>query len=166
MSLQAALLAEFDMEMASTRKALERIPTDRLSWRPHEKSFPLGALAGHLAELPGWAKSTLEASELVLRGPFERTPPESTDQILTSFDRNVAAARALLAATNDAALAEDWTLKLEERTLFTMPRTQVLRGFVLNHTIHHRGQLTVYLRLLDVPVPAIYGPTADEKGFF
>ncbi|MCX6599913.1 MAG: DinB family protein [Acidobacteria bacterium] len=166
MTLQASFLGEFDMEMASTRKALERIPTDKLTWRPHEKSFTLASLAGHLIELPGWAKSTIVADELNLKGPFDRKPPESTEQILEIFDRNVAAARELLAATNDATLLENWTLKVEDKTMFTMPRTQVLRGFVLSHTIHHRGQLTVYLRLLDVAVPAIYGPTADEKSFF
>lgn len=166
MSLQAAFLAEFEMEMASTRKALARIPNDKLTWKPHEKSMTLASLGAHLAELPTWAKSTLEASELNLKGPFDRKPPESTEQILASFDLNVAAAHQLLAATNDAALMENWTLKVEDKTMFTMPRTQVIRGFVLNHVIHHRGQLTVYLRLLDVAVPSIYGPSADEKSFF
>lgn len=166
MTLQAALLAEFDQEMAGTRKALERIPTDKLTWKPHEKSFTIGSLAGHLAELPNWAKSTLEADEINLKGPFDRKPPETTQQVLDTFDRNVSAARELLAATNDATLGENWSLKVEDKVMFTMPRTQVLRSFVLSHTIHHRGQLTVYLRLLDVAVPAIYGPSADERSMF
>lgn len=166
MTLQAMFLAEFDSEMAGTRKTLERIPTDKLSWKPHEKSFTMASLAGHLAELPHWATSTLAADELNLKGPFERKPPESTEQILATFDRNVTAARELLAATNDATLLENWTLKVEDKPMFTMPRTQVLRAFVLSHAIHHRAQLTVYLRLLDVAVPGLYGPSADEKNFF
>jgi uncharacterized damage-inducible protein DinB len=165
MTLTESMASEFDREMANTRKALERIPTDKLSWKPHEKSFTLGALAQHLAELGMWAENTLNKDELDLKGPFERKPPGSAAEILQAFDDNRKSGTQAFASTDDGKLAADWTLKVEGRTLFSRPRAAILRDMVISHAIHHRGQLTVYLRLLDVPVPAIYGPSADEGGF-
>lgn len=166
MSLTQSMAAEFEREMAATRKTLERIPTDKLTWKPHEKSFTLGALGQHLAQLGMWAENTLNLDELDLKGPFDQKPPESTADILALFDKFTAASKAAFAAADDEKLAAPWALKVEGRQLFSRPRADVIRDFVLNHGAHHRGQLTVYLRLLDVPVPSIYGPSADEKSFF
>ena len=165
MPLVDALLPEFDNEMTKTRKVLERIPDDQRDWKPHPKSFSLGALATHVAGLPTWGSETLNRSELDVGG----TPPlaalPSTSDILAAFDKNVAAARAALTGKTDAELAAMWSLRHSGRTLFSMPKATVWRSFVVSHLIHHRAQLTVYLRLLDVPVPAIYGPSADEPAF-
>jgi uncharacterized damage-inducible protein DinB len=166
MPLVDALLPEFDHEMTTTRKALERVPEDKFDWKPHAKSFSLGALATHLANLPTWGTETLTKSEIDL--PAVQLPasalPSKTD-LLAAFDRNAAAARAAMAGKTDAELLAIWSLKRGGKTLFSMPKTAVLRSFVLSHIIHHRAQLGVYLRLLDVPVPATYGPTADEPAF-
>jgi uncharacterized damage-inducible protein DinB len=166
MPLADALLPEFDHEMATTRTVLERVPEDRLSWTPHAKSFSLGALATHLARLPAWAAETLTGSAFDL-DPNQPPPSAlpSRHELLATFDRHVAEARAALAGRSDAELAAMWSLTRGGRILFTMPRAAVLRSFVFNHLVHHRGQLTVYLRLLDVPVPSIYGPSADEPAF-
>jgi len=164
-----ALLPEFDMEMANTRKVLERVPDDKLAWRPHPKSFTMGALATHLAQLPGWMVETFNRNELDLEPegkPYE--PPkeaQSREELLSRFDASVKAGRAALAGATDAAMFQNWSLLKAGQTLMTMPRAAVARGFVLSHTIHHRAQLGVYLRLNDVPVPAIYGPSADEQTF-
>jgi len=160
------MATEFAREMTATRKTLERIPTDKLSWKPHEKSFTIGALGQHLAQLGMWAENTLNLDELDLKGPFDQKAVESTEEILAMFDKFTEASKAAFASTDDEKLAAPWALKVEGRTLFSRPRADVIRDFVLNHGAHHRGQLTVYLRLLDVPVPAIYGPSADEKSFF
>jgi len=152
---------EFSQEMATTRRLLERVPTDRGSWKPHPKSFALGHLAQLIAWMPGWITSTLRRSELDLAGgaPYSFQP---TEALLVLFDKNVGeAATALKEVVNDA-LAAPWSLKQGEHVLFTMPKGEVTRQH-LNHLIHHRGQLTVYLRLVDVPLPSIYGPTADEQ---
>ena len=166
MPLVDALLPEFDHEMTTTRKALERLPEDKFDWKPHAKSFSLGALATHLANLPTWGTETLTKSEIDLPAvqPPASALPSKTELIAT-FDRNVAAARAAITGKTDAELLAFWSLKRGGKTLFTMPKTAVLRSFVLSHVIHHRAQLGVYLRLLDVPVPATYGPTADEPSF-
>ncbi len=158
-----ALLAEFDKEVTTTRRVLERVPEDRFDWKPHAKSFSIGALAAHGAGLPTGAVETLTKSEIDLSP--DQPPPAalpSREALLAAFDANAAAARAALAGRSDAELAGTWSLKRGGRTLFSMPKAAVLRSFVFNHLIHHRGQLTVYLRLLDVPVPAVYGPSADE----
>lgn len=159
----ATPVPELDQEMANTRRMLERVPDDRLDYRPHEKSYTLLELASHIANLPNWATMTLESTELDLERPFDWQPPTSTDELLAEFDRTSAEARTAL----DAATAEDltvpWTLRSGDHTIFTMPRAAVLRSFVLNHLIHHRAQLSVYLRLLDVPVPGMYGPSADDQ---
>ncbi len=169
MSLSEMLLPEFEHEMASTRRTLERVPEDKFDWKPHEKSMPLGGLATHLANIPSWVGHTIEKDALDVAPPGE--PPlrmqqaTSRAEVLQQFDQNVAAARAALAGASDEELLKPWTLLSGGKTVLSMPRVAVLRGFVLNHNIHHRAQLGVYLRLNDVPVPAIYGPSADESAF-
>ena len=159
------LLAEFDREHGVTRTLLERLPEDRAPWKPHPKSMSLGDLALHLAQLPVWVSLTLQQPELDMNPPGGTPWPKrawtSRDALLASFDTNVAAARAVLSAASDAELQAPWTLKNGGHTLFTMPKAGVLRTFVFNHSVHHRGQLSVYLRLCDVPVPPMFGPTAD-----
>lgn len=144
------------------RKTLERVPEDKFGWKPHEKSMTLGRLAQHLTEIPGWVKPTLEQDSLDLSGPYQPPPIGTRGQLLEAFDKNVAEARALIAGADDARLMQPWSLARNGKTLFTMPRAGVLRGMVMNHIIHHRAQMGVYLRLNDVPVPALYGPSADE----
>jgi len=167
MSLRDALLSEMDHEMANTRKTLERVPSDQLGWRPHEKSFTLGELASHVARVPSWAPVTLRERSFDLASPDANTPfevPSSTEGILELFDKHRAEARAALEEADDAAFGETWTLKNGDETIFSMPRAAVLRTMIFNHVIHHRGQLTVYLRMTGAKVPALYGPSADEEG--
>lgn len=167
-SMMQALLPEFDHEMASTRRVLERVPDDRPDYRPHHKSMTIARLAGHLTDIPWWAVAALTRKDYDMQPPGgaarERYVMTTRDALLARFDAEVAAARAALVAASDAELDQPWTLKRDGHVLFTMPRASVLRSFVLNHTIHHRAQLGVYLRLNDVPVPSIYGPSADEGG--
>ena len=169
MPISQMILPEFDQEMANTRKTLERIPDDKLAWKPHEKSSSLGGLATHLANLPSWTTYTFGQRELDIappgEPPFRLEEAKSRDELLEAFDKNVAAARETLAAAGDDAWMEPWSLLKGGNKIMTLPRAAVMRGFVLSHVIHHRAQLGVYLRLLDVPVPAIYGPSADEGGF-
>jgi uncharacterized damage-inducible protein DinB len=169
MAISEALLPEFDHEMENTRKTLERIPDDKLDWKPHEKSTTLRGLATHLSNLPTWAIHAIdrEALDIAPPGapPLRATPINSRAEALEAFDKNVAAARAAIAGANDEHLFKPWTLLAGGKTIFTLPRAAVLRSVVMNHTIHHRAQLGVYLRLNDVPVPAIYGPSADEGAF-
>ena len=165
MKMIDALLPEFDREMTTTRKLLERVPDQSLSWKPHAKSFSLGELATHVASLPTWGAETLNKSELDVGTSQPPGALPSRADVLAAFDTSTAAARAALAGRTDAELMAMWTLKQNGTTLFTMPKAMVLRSFVLSHLIHHRGQLSVYLRLLDVPVPSIYGPSADEPAF-
>ena len=160
-SISASLLPEFDYEMATARKVIERVPSDKFSYKPHDKSMSMGALAGHIAEMPGWVVPTFGHDSLDIAG-YQPPSPKSTADILAAFDANVAAARAALAAAPDDAFFKNWSLKHGEKTLMTMPKIAVVRTFVLNHVIHHRGQLSVYLRLNNVAVPSIYGPSADE----
>lgn len=168
MAIRDALLPEFDTEMASTRKVLERVPVDKADFKPHAKSGSLGWLALHVADLPHWVGETINKEELDFAPPGAPRPApqklESRDKLLASFDQKVAAARAAIASVSDDHLAKMWTLKAGGHTIFSMPRAAVLRSFVMNHIIHHRAQLGVYLRLNDVPVPGMYGPSADEKG--
>jgi uncharacterized damage-inducible protein DinB len=165
MALADTLLPEFDHEMGATRKVLERVPDDKHEWKPHPKSFSLGALATHVANLPTWGTETLTKSEIDVSGNPTVSALASTADILAAFDRNVAAARSALAGKTDAELAAMWSLRRNGKTLFSMPKSAVWRSFVVSHLIHHRAQLTVYLRLLDVPIPSIYGPSADEPAF-
>ena len=160
MSFADTLLPEFDQEMASTRRAIERVPTDKGAWKPHPKSFALGHLTQLVATMPGWITNMATKTELDLAGAPGYTL-ESTETLVARFDKLVAEARAAIAGLTDADVTVPWSLKHGDRVLFTSPRGATIRS-TINHLIHHRGQLTVYLRLVDVPVPSIYGPTADE----
>ena len=160
MSIAETLLPEFDQEMATTRRLLERVPTEKGPWKPHAKSFPLGHLAQLVAWMPGWIATTVRETALDL-ATAPKYSLETTEVLLGEFDRNVRAAREALRASRDADFAVPWSLKHGDRVLFTAPRGTVVRMHI-NHLIHHRGQLSVYLRLNDVPLPPIYGPTADE----
>lgn len=154
-------LPEFDQEMATTRRLLERVPSEKGPWKPHPKSFPLGHLAQLVATMPGWITNALRETSLDLAS----SPGygfETTETLLREFDRHVAEAREALAATTEADLAVPWSLRHGDQVIFTAPRGEIARQH-LDHLIHHRGQLTVYLRLIDVPLPSIYGPTADER---
>jgi uncharacterized damage-inducible protein DinB len=166
MAIKESILPEYDHEMATTRKLLERVPEDKKDWQPHPKSMSLGRLSQHLATLPQWAAKTMSETELDMSPPGgpAYTPPEfeSTASALATFDRNVREGREAIAAAEDKDWMVSWTLKNGGHTIFTLPRVAVLRSFVTNHVIHHRGQLSVYLRLNDVPIPSIYGPSADE----
>ena len=161
MSIGTSMLAEFDREMATTRRVLERVPTDRGTWKPHEKSFALGHLAQLVSWMPDWIARTLREPSINLTGGAGYSM-QKTSAIVAEFDRNVKAAREALASITDAKLDEPWSLMMGDKVLFTTPRGPTARQH-LNHLIHHRGQLTVYLRELDVPLPSIYGPTADER---
>jgi uncharacterized damage-inducible protein DinB len=166
MAIREMLLPEFDEEMRNTRKILERVPDDKLAYRPHQKSMTLGRLAAHVAELPGWAKHTLEVEVLDLPPDFQPYTAKSRDEVLATFDRNVAEARELIVRVPDEELQKTWTLKFGGNTIFSMPRSIVLRSTVMNHLIHHRAQLGVYLRLNEVEIPGMYGPSADETKFW
>lgn len=166
MAIRDALLPEFDHEMATTRRLLERVPDEHFAWKPHEKSMSLGELAGHIANLPMWCSATLQHTVLDLDAFGEDVtlrPPASRGAMLEEFDAKVSAARAAVAASSDPEMLTPWTLKKGSQVFFTMPRISAVRSFVMNHLIHHRGQLSVYLRLQNVPLPSIYGPTADEQ---
>jgi len=166
MSITQALLPEFEHEMAGLRRVIERIPADRLDFRPHPKSFTLGDLANHLATVPGWVVSTMAETELDFGLPEVRArqpkPSTTVEGMLRTLDAGVEAALAALSKAGDGDFQVIWSLKNEGQLILAMPRIAVYRSFVMNHIIHHRAQLTVYLRMLDVPVPAIYGPSADE----
>ncbi len=168
MSISDGLLPEFDQEMANTRKTLDRVPEDRFDWKPHEKSMLLGNLASHLSNLPTWMVYTINQDSLYLAPggvPMPPVPrPNSRKELLDQFDDNTKRARAALAGASDEELFKPWTLLNAGNALLTLPKIAVLRSFVMNHIIHHRAQLGVYLRLNDIPVPAIYGPSADEEG--
>jgi uncharacterized damage-inducible protein DinB len=169
MSISKMILPEFDHEMANTRKTLERVPDDKFGWKPHEKSMSLGDLATHLGNIPSWTKNTFEMDELDVAPPgappYRLEQAKSRAELLEAFDKNVSEARAALEAATDENWQGKWSLLMTGKTIFTLPRPAVFRGFIMSHSIHHRAQLGVYLRLLDVPVPSIYGPSADEAGF-
>ena len=169
MKISEALLPEFDQEMANTRKTLERVPDDKFGWKPHPKSFAMGPLATHIATMVGWASDviTKDNFDIAPPGAPPYNPPEAGSQkeLLATFDKNVTAVRAALAGASDERLLAPWSLLKGGATLFTMPRVVCIRSFVMNHTIHHRAQLGVYLRLNDIAVPSIYGPSADEVNF-
>ena len=166
MAIGESMLPEFDIEMSNTRKTLERVPDDKFTWKPHEKSFAMGALATHLANLPSWTNVTIDLDEFDMApGGNKMTTPEchSQKELIEVFDANVAKARAALAGISDERIFQPWSLLVTGEKIFSMPRIAVLRSFVMNHVIHHRAQLGVYLRLNDIPVPSIYGPSADEQ---
>jgi uncharacterized damage-inducible protein DinB len=166
MSYAETLLPEFDQEMANTRKVLERIPDDKLDWQAHARSHTIGWNANHLADIPNWLVMVLADTSLDIApvGGASYSSPKlaSRGEILELFDRNVAAARKALAAAKDADVGIPWTLAQAGKPIFTMPRAAVIRSMVLNHLIHHRAHLCVYLRLNDIPVPGMYGPSGDE----
>ena len=168
MAISDALLPEFDHEMQNTRKTLERIPDDKFGWKPHEKSMTLGRLSAHLAEIPTWANNSIEKDSIDIAptggSPYQPSQANSRKEVLALFDANIAAARKAIAAVSDQTLMKPWSLLMGGKTILTMPKVAVLRSFVMNHTIHHRAQLGVYLRLNNLPVPATYGPSADEQG--
>ena len=167
MSIAQSLLPEYDHEMAITRKHLERTPFAQLAWKPHPKSMSLGQVAVHLAEIPSWTAGTMQGTGFDVSpkdGPAYAPPVFTTAaEMLAHFDRHVAEGRTALAAAKDADFMVPWSLMAAGQTLFTLPRLGVIRTWVLNHMIHHRGQYSVYLRLQDVTVPQTYGPSADEQ---
>jgi uncharacterized damage-inducible protein DinB len=169
MARRDELLPEFEFEMASTRKTLERVPTAKFDWKPHEKSFSMGRLAVHIAEIPGWIGTTLNSDSLdfapVGGAPYSPPKINTMEEVLAMFDKNVADGKAGLATVTDETLAQPWSLLKGGVNLMTMTKLVVVKSFVLKHAIHHRAQLGVYLRLNDIPVPSIYGPTADEPIF-
>jgi uncharacterized damage-inducible protein DinB len=164
MPIADSLLPEFDHEMANTRKVLERLPEDKFGWKPHRKSFTMGALGTHVSNLPFWAVMTIEKDSIDVAAPMENPEAKTRAELLERFDKNVTSARAAIAGTGDDRMRAPWSLVAGGKNILTMPRIAVLRSFVMNHMIHHRAQLGVYLRLNDVPVPALYGSSADEPG--
>ena len=166
MSIMQAILGEFEHEAATTRRLLERVPADKFDWKPHEKSFSLLQLTTHLADMPGWMATVGPKDELDLSTPVERPdPPKTTDELLARYDKNVETFKTIGAEVSDDSLMDPWRLRTGDKVHFEIPRVASIRTFILNHFIHHRGQLSVYLRLLDVPLPSIYGPSADENVF-
>jgi uncharacterized damage-inducible protein DinB len=168
MAINQSLLGEFDHEMASTRKSLERVPDGKFDWKPHTKSMTMGALATHIASIPHWGKLTLDTPSFDVNPPggqqVRQPELKNKAEVLAFFDKSVPEARAAIANATDQSLMSPWSLLNGGKAVFTMPRVGVLRSMIMNHMIHHRAQLGVYLRLNDVPVPSIYGPSADEAG--
>jgi uncharacterized damage-inducible protein DinB len=157
------ILEELDREAKTTRRVLERIPQDNLAWKPHPKSKPIGELAWHVATIPKRIATFAQQDEADVLSVKAPPMPATTAEILAGFDQHVAEARQLLAQIDEQALARQTTIRRGDLVLFSAPKSEILRGMLLNHGYHHRGQLTVYLRLLDIPVPSVYGPTADES---
>ena len=165
MSQKDAFIAELKYEAVNTRRMLERVPGDKFAWKPHDKSMTIGRLSSHIAEIPVWVNRTLEADSFNFAGlPLVRNTYESTEALLRVFDDMQTAALAALSNATDDALNQQYTLLRGEQVVYEMPRKVLIRNFTFNHIIHHRGQLSVFLRLLDIPVPGMYGPSADEKG--
>lgn len=168
MPINQSFLGELEQEVKATRKVIERIPDDKLGWKPHEKSMTAGELASHLAQMYTWGDTTMKVDELDLApvdGPkMEPFLGKTTAEIVAKLDAGFEASKAAIAsATDDAVWMKTWALKMAGQTMFEMPRVACMRSMVMNHIVHHRGQLSVYLRMLDIPVPSIYGPSADEK---
>jgi len=165
MSMSDAFIQEIEQEGKTTRKLLERVPTDKLSWKPHAKSMSLGELAQHVATSPGAIATWALGDSFDFGGADKPTPSKSTAEILASHDQSVTKAKDVAKQLGDSGLGQSWEAKMNGATMFKMPKAALYRSIVINHWIHHRGQLSVYLRLLDVPVPSIYGPSADENPF-
>jgi len=165
MRIAEIILPEFDREMATTRKMLERFPEDKVEWRPHETCMTLGRLAGHVAELAGWTIPTLTQDKLELDPNFTPSVVGSRAAALQQFDETVKTARAAIAGTNDETFMKPWTFLAGGKTVFTMPKIAVYRSFVMNHMVHHRGQLAAFYRIAGVPVPSVYGPSKGEQIF-
>jgi uncharacterized damage-inducible protein DinB len=166
MAIVDVLLPEFDQEMDSTRKMLERVPEAKLSWTPHTKSMPMGRLADHIVQMVSWITDAMDKDVTDIAGYQPPPEPKTTQEIVSRFDSNRVAARKALAATPDQALQRQWKLTSGEKVFFEMPRIAMYRSLIMNHIIHHRAQLGVYLRLNDVAVPGMYGPSADEPNMF
>jgi uncharacterized damage-inducible protein DinB len=168
MSIAQSLLPELDQEMAGTRKTLERIPENKFDWRPHQKSFTMIGLATHIANMVGWGRDVVKEDSFDVAppgaDPYREEPAESVAALLALFDKNYAKFREALSVASDEVMTKEWSLLAGGQVIFTKPRIACLRGDVLNHLIHHRAQLGVYLRMNDAPVPALYGPSADESG--
>ena len=164
MSMCQAMLQEFDAEAKTTRRVLERVPSDKLAWKPHPKSMSLGTLALHVAASPGVIIGWCSEDETQFTGNPSPTPT-STEEILAAHDASVKKVKETIPQIGDEGMKGMWTAKAGEQTLMSMPKGALARAIVMNHWVHHRGQLSVYLRLLDVPVPSIYGPSADENPF-
>jgi uncharacterized damage-inducible protein DinB len=164
MKLADSLLMEFDQEAQTTKRVLERIPDDKLAWKPHQKSFSLGQLALHIASGPGQIVAAVSQDSAEAPN-FAQPEAKSRQEVLETFSKSMASARDALKKMDDARLMSEWTLTKNGKTLMSVPRIGFLRSILMNHTYHHRGQLSVYLRILDVPVPSIYGPSADENPF-
>ncbi len=166
MAIRDMLLPEFDQEMANTRKMLERVPEDHINFQPHEKCWKMDRLSGHIADLPSWVTHTMQVEVLAMEpGQYKPFEPTSRKALLERFDKNASEAHAALASATDEQLNTMWTMKWAGKTVMTMPRYNVLRSVVLNHLIHHRAQLGMYLRLMNVAIPGMYGPSADEPQF-
>ena len=165
MAIADALIGEIEQEAATTRRVLERVPADKLSWKPHDKSMSLAQLALHVASIPGNVASLAVSNPAPAPESFSQAPAQSVDELLPALDDSVATATEIVRGFDDAAMMESWSLVAGDKTLLALPRIGLLRAIMLNHWYHHRGQLSVYLRLLDVPVPSIYGPSADENPF-
>jgi uncharacterized damage-inducible protein DinB len=163
MTMSQALLPEFDNEMRLTRKALERVPDDKFDWKPHAKSMALGRLAAHLAELPAFGAAMIKTDVIDFdKGEYKPAVANNGADVLALFDKTTAEAREAIAGATDDDLRQPWKMIYQQKALFDAPRVVGLRGMFMNHVVHHRGQLTVYLRLNDIAVPSIYGPSADE----
>ena len=166
MSIAQMLLPEFDQEMANTRKMLERVPDGKFDYKPHEKSMTLGRLAAHTCEIPSYTSATLRFEKMDFTGEEKQFTPTTRKEILEAFDKHVAESREILSKATDEELMKTWTLTYKGNQIFSMPRAAVLRTMVMNHLIHHRSQLGVYLRLNNVAIPGMYGPSADEMNMF
>jgi uncharacterized damage-inducible protein DinB len=163
MSATAAILQELEQEAATTRRVLERVPSDKLAWKPHDKSMSLGTLAMHVASAPGFISDWAVQDTTKFSGGEGSPDAKSTAEILSAHDEGLAKAKSNLAAIGDAGLSKMWSMQTPDgKTVMSMPKSALVRSIVMNHVYHHRGQLSVYLRLLNVPVPSIYGPSADE----
>jgi len=163
MAIKDALLAEFDHEMATARKVLERVNEQQFGWKPHEKSMSLGRLATHVAEIPQWGQTILNEPEFnMVSGEYRPKDLATTGDVVALFDEQTKKIRAILETKGDAELMSTWAFKSDGKLMFSMPRVAAWRSWVMNHLIHHRGQLSVYLRQTGSPVPSIYGPSADE----
>ena len=162
MTLAERLLPEFEKEMANTRKMLVLVPEGKMDYKPHERSMALGKLAGHIAELPSWTKSTFELTMLEVGPEYKPFDPQTPQQILAEFENRVSEARPWITKATDADMEVNWEFKWGGQTIISQPRYEVYREWVINHLVHHRAQLGVYLRLLDIKIPGTYGPSADE----
>ncbi len=162
--MKSELIREFKEEAEKTRKILLRVPTDKFDWQPHEKNSSFRALAQHIANVPSWVGATLKHDELDFANPMPKNEPAAdNDALMAFFEMRNTEALKVLEEMDEAELKRDWTMRMGEQIFFTKPKGDVLREFVFNHIVHHRGQLSLYLRMLDIPVPALYGPTADER---